>query len=49
MSATPDLPLFVQVFEDPVKEIEQIPTRFRNHYGYGAEEIEVIQVERLLD
>lgn len=49
MSATPDLPQFVQVFEDPVKEIEQIPSRFRTHYGYGAEEIEVVQVERLLD
>jgi hypothetical protein len=45
-SASPDAPQFVQVFEDPVKDIEQIPSRFRTRYGYGAEEIQIIQVER---
>jgi hypothetical protein len=46
-SGTTDWPLFVQVFDDPVKEIDQIPSRFRARYGFGAEEIEVVQVERL--
>jgi hypothetical protein len=49
--ANPDPPVFVEVFEYAVDDIEQVPTLFRNHRSpsLAGANIEILQIEKVSD